>query len=523
MKAASRFSLSSSLFLSQSYTQVILTRKEKCLVERESTTDMTSDINSVTTEKSALLPLNNSVADSTESSDEIRTYQRRWWILVVFCVCASNQSYLWNTWAPIADATQIAFGWPKYFPALLLGVSNALSAVMAFPIMYFIEKTDLRQATVLSSFLMVMCIIAWNIALQARQKWLIVVGAALNGITGAVTMASPSLLSVTWFPTSERAIATAFAVLSGYTGNGLAFITGPYISGANVTVGEVRHRKMLDEGFITSLRLGILKIMYYGATITFIGFLMTMLYFPPGPPKKPSEVQNAVREEFISGFKKIAKNHDFWLLSTAYNLSNALFNSWLPLSSINFRSLNIDEVTAGWIGFTAIMTSSVSSVFISYIMNYFKKRVKLFLQLANLVALTMFVILICIQRSYIFVPPSFVTTSLYILCTGAAISINGVIPLYYELACDSAFPADEGLTGSVIVTVNNLLGFTVLMLFLHPTLALDTEWMTWSCLGACVLTIPMLFFMKENYNRLDIDSGDSTDIKVLSKGSDSDY
>jgi len=169
---------------------------------------MTSDINSVTTEKSALLPLNNSVADSTESSDEIRTYQRRWWILVVFCVCASNQSYLWNTWAPIADATQIAFGWPKYFPALLLGVSNALSAVMAFPIMYFIEKTgmqlfysilltlklnsvdetiisviiklpwfdfyefvDLRQATVLSSFLMVMCIIAWNIALQARQKW----------------------------------------------------------------------------------------------------------------------------------------------------------------------------------------------------------------------------------------------------------------------------------------------------------------------------------------------------------------
>jgi len=55
---------------------------------------------------------------------------------------------------------------------------------------------------------------------------LIVVGAALNGITGAVTMASPSLLSVTWFPTSERAIATAFAVLSGYTGNGLAFITG---------------------------------------------------------------------------------------------------------------------------------------------------------------------------------------------------------------------------------------------------------------------------------------------------------
>lgn len=47
--------------------------------------------------------------------------------------------------------------------------------------------------------------------------------------------------------------------------------------------------------------------------------------------------------------------------------------------------------------------------------------------------------------------------------------------------------------------------------------------MTWSCLGVCVLTIPMLFFMKENYNRLDIDSGDSTDIKVLSKGSDSDY
>lgn len=55
---------------------------------------------------------------------------------------------------------------------------------------------------------------------------LLLVGSTMNGVTGAITMAAPSLVSVKWFPTSERTIATSFAALSGYVGNAMSFVTG---------------------------------------------------------------------------------------------------------------------------------------------------------------------------------------------------------------------------------------------------------------------------------------------------------
>ena len=55
---------------------------------------------------------------------------------------------------------------------------------------------------------------------------LIAIGSCLAGITACITMAAPPLLSVLWFPTSERTTATALSAMAGYLGTGVAFITG---------------------------------------------------------------------------------------------------------------------------------------------------------------------------------------------------------------------------------------------------------------------------------------------------------
>ena len=67
----------------------------------------------------------------------------------------------------------------------------------------------------------------------------------------------------------------------------------------------------------------------------------------------------------------------------------------------------------------------------------------------------------------------FICTSvlLYILCISMGIIINGVTPLYYEMACELAFPVQEGLATALMVIGNNLFGVMFFLLFLIPQLS----------------------------------------------------
>ncbi|KAF6036657.1 DIRC2 [Bugula neritina] len=205
--------------------------------------------------------------------------------------------------------------------------------------------------------------------------------------------------------------------------------------------------------------------------------------------------------------KHLLSNGHFWKLTLAFNLPNGIFNSWIPFCSVSFRSLGVDEVTSGWIGFSALLISSLLSIPISWIADRFKRKLKLFLQLANGLALALYLILALIQRGCISISDHQLSIAvLYILSIGAATCINGFIPIYYELASECAFPVDESLACALLSTLNNVFGVVFFLLLLIPALASDSEWMVWTCVGACALAVPLLFFMKENYYRLDVDT-----------------
>ena len=65
----------------------------------------------------------------------------------------------------------------------------------------------------------------------------------------------------------------------------------------------------------------------------------------------------------------------------------------------------------------------------------------------------------------------FLTAVLYVLCIAVSLSINGVIPLYYELGVESAYPVHEGLSCSFITVINNISGMIYFLLFQIPILS----------------------------------------------------
>lgn len=43
--------------------------------------------------------------------NKCKVYKRRWYILIVFSICASLNNLIWNTWGPIQGTSQVVFGW----------------------------------------------------------------------------------------------------------------------------------------------------------------------------------------------------------------------------------------------------------------------------------------------------------------------------------------------------------------------------------------------------------------------------
>lgn len=40
-----------------------------------------------------------------------QVYKRRWYVLIMYSMYAFTQSAVWNTWGPISDTSEDAFGW----------------------------------------------------------------------------------------------------------------------------------------------------------------------------------------------------------------------------------------------------------------------------------------------------------------------------------------------------------------------------------------------------------------------------
>ena len=43
--------------------------------------------------------------------NKCKVYKRRWYILIVFSICASLNNLIWNTWGPIQGTSKVVFGW----------------------------------------------------------------------------------------------------------------------------------------------------------------------------------------------------------------------------------------------------------------------------------------------------------------------------------------------------------------------------------------------------------------------------
>lgn len=201
-------------------------------------------------------------------------YPKRWYILTVFSLCTFWQGAIWLTFSSIPTVTeQYYFGISDATVDLLLSWGPIAFIPAVFLVMYLDARLNSFRVVVLLGIALafvgslIRCIPFW---LPDSMRWYAVyflhAGQILNGMSGACLFAMPSRLSVLWFGSNQRVLATAIASLSNSFAS-VGFLLGPLIV---PTVAQLPW------------------FLYGECAVAALLLLVVMVHYPTAPPSPPS-------------------------------------------------------------------------------------------------------------------------------------------------------------------------------------------------------------------------------------------
>ncbi|KAJ8307420.1 hypothetical protein KUTeg_015504 [Tegillarca granosa] len=335
----------------------------------------------------------------------------------------------------------------------------------------------------------------WNVSnqLSHTQKRLINTGHILNGIGSAATSAFPALLAVTWFPPQQRTTATAMSLTSLNFGIGISFI----------------------------LVCGLIGL----------HFLAVLLYFPSKPPTPPSKTASLGREKFGKALKSMRGNLQLWLIIVCCTLPSGVYGNWSSVLNVvlipvgvSQRSYflyqiksNISCTDIGNLGAAVCAVGALASVIIARFSDMFMRHMKMILILLYIIGIGAFTWFIVLAKGIIEFKLEYISrekSKLYMLW-----QISNV-----RIINKNSNRKIRKITLNIMSIFNNSFfcyrGFRCIKDKdkIDQVNGNGTEWMNYSLVGSLILSLLILFMIKEKYSRTDIDI-DVTDDKNNDKKS----
>ncbi|XP_048730578.2 solute carrier family 49 member 4-like isoform X2 [Ostrea edulis] len=358
------------------------------------------------------------------NKEEHKTYKRRWYVLAVFSSACFIQAAVWNTWGPITQSAEVAFGWKDSQIGMLANWGNIAYIITVFPACYFMDTKGLRVSFVACTVLMLIGTGVRCITLEPQYAtWLMNLCAILNGIAGTVPFAGPALIANTWFPPNQRTTATAILSIFNYGGVAMAFVIGPQLVSSpkyrnethieNNTYRDSRLSLGLEEIVhcsknisnssqvlinFESVRHDIRYLMYYECAVAGLIFICS-IFVPSKPPTPPSVSASTERVEYKGALINIARNRAVWLIGLAYALPAGVYGVWGAVIDVILKPVGIAQTEVGWIGFYSIMAGCVSGLAIGRFSDLFMRHMKFFLLVMFALAAGSFVwfTLLCVK------------------------------------------------------------------------------------------------------------------------------
>ncbi|XP_034041661.1 solute carrier family 49 member 4 [Thalassophryne amazonica] len=430
-----------------------------------------------------------------------RVYGRRWLVLILFSLLGLLQGMIWNFWGPIQNSALHAFGFSKSDIALLV-LWGPVGYIPWLLFIWLMDKKGLRASLLFSAFFMLLgaALRCLPLPQQPLRRWFIHGGQLLNGLAGPTIMSAGPLLSTTWFAPDQRATATALATLFSYLGAAASFVVGPLIVPApNGTLAGALVAAPISGSYI---RDRIELVMYAEFAAVVLLFVAILLCFPSRPPMPPSVAAASQRLSYRSSICRLLSNMRFLMIALAYAVPTGVLAGWSGVLDMILTPVNISQVDAGWIGFWSVVGGCVFGVAMARFADSIRGMLKLILllMLTGASLSSTWFTLTCLN-SVTHLPST--AAVLYASCILVGIFINSSVPIFLELFIETVYPVPEGITCGVVTFLGNLV--TGLLLFFLTFYCTDVSWLNWCLMGSCLLSLLLILFFRESYDRLYLD------------------
>ena len=424
--------------------------------------------------------------------------KKRWIMLFLFCCVRFIQNIIAMTYSPIMTFMEKTYNQNEFVISTLSSSWMITFIVFAPIVAWSLDHVGLRYAMIISSLTGSSGSIMRYIGGITGYFWVIWTGQLITAVGQSFTFQSAPVISMYWFGSNERTIATALAFLSGIIGEMVPYVSSTFIV-KNINDLNLWHMSQMCFAVLVS---HLVVLFFKGGPITAPSASFTdiqhvedthispkgnevIMEEQPVPPKRQSQT-------LWRSLKKCVVGKSLILLWVGLTIETAIYTTMCIYVQPLLLKMGYDQMQGCITGAIMMSSSIISTIIVAIIVDRFKYY-KLVLVTAGILTFTSLIgLMILTFKNHLIVP-------IIIICGLICIPSLIVSVIGMEVAIEFTYPMPEFHVMSIMTVTGCLPAIGILFIFE----AIKTP--LWEMVYMIILSLVgvlCLVFIPRRYNRL---------------------
>ncbi|CAG9856708.1 unnamed protein product [Phyllotreta striolata] len=420
-----------------------------------------------------------------EGGYKIKTYKRRWIILILYMIYNAVGSFQWIAYSSITNLVVKYYGVSSMVVDWTSIAYNAIYPLFVVPASYIIDKEGLRTAGVYGCILTCAGTTLKLFSFHPDRFYIVGIGQVVLAIANVLVACLPSKLAAVWFGPDEITIACSLGVFGSQIGVALGYIVPPLV--------------VNNHDSAETIGIGFHNLTWMLTLIIVPVTICILFYFPSQPQMPPSITQAKIRdskddftnEAFFSSLKDLCTNKAFLVLMVAYGINIGVYSAVSTLlNQIILQYYEDVDSDVGIMGCIMVISGLCGAILFSIILDKTHKF--------RIITVVIYLCSIASIVSFMFALESRIKLLTYVTCALVGFFTTAFMPVGFEYAMELTYPAEESTTSGLLMAMTQIMGvvFTISLGFLN--LELGSFWALSSQAGLLIIGALVNFFVPNN-------------------------